>query len=363
MFPDPMPFRHVTRFALSVTLAATAACGSDSTSPASSDPLKAYAQLTLNHHAVTLALASPYDTIRFVATPEHGDGTPLPGTYSIRYHSLDSTLVRVDSSTGAAVALAVTGEIFVVAQLTIGNVTHSDTAVVQITDDVPPSRLATFSIQPFSGDSAKFAIGAFGQQQTRSLDLTMIDSAGSSKTYPVFYRSADAGIITMVDARQGTIGTVFGLGSTWLYATTTVYGVTLTDSVRFTVGRPVNAEIDLVKRPNGTYFANPEVDTLGVGAGVIDLTTGAFSTVTFANATKTTVDIIFDDSLAVLPSLATTLFGIVDDTATVGNIRPWTVEPDNPLTVVRFRSFPTAGTYHYHSTRIPSIHGTIVIVP
>jgi hypothetical protein len=194
----------------------------------------------------------------------------------------------------------------------------------------------------------------------------MVDSAGTSPSYPVYYTSSNSSVVAILNAHTGIVGTVTHPGQAWIHATTTVYGVTLEDSLLFTVGWPLQGEIDLLKAPNGTYYANPGVDTLGLGAGTVNFATNAIYLVLFVNQTPDSLDIVFDDSLSVQPSPLNPFY-FPSDTSTVGNIRPWVADvlpvQLNDYSAVRARAFPVTGTFSYHSKRFPSIQGKVVIVP
>src|SRR5690348_7928741 len=131
-----------------------ASCGSDAVAPTpTSNPTALYWALTLDHHAVTLATTSPYDTSRLTATPRDPSGAPLSVPIAVTYQSTDLAHVGV-SPEGVLQAVAPASQIQVIATLSLGNVTHVDTAVVNVTTDSAPPVLTTFSIHPVPPDSA-----------------------------------------------------------------------------------------------------------------------------------------------------------------------------------------------------------------
>lgn len=331
---------------------------SDSSSPNQPSADRVYWQLTLDHRAVTLSLTPPYDTLQLTAIPQTVSGSPITGQPAATFTVSDPSIVSI-STTGLLTALKAGTSVTVVAKLTIGTLTLSDTAIVNVNDvPSPPPVITTLSIQPAEGDSAKVAAGF-----SAFLSPVVLDANGSPLfDVAVWLWSSDTTVVT-IDA----FGDITGQqpGHATLYAQATAYGVTKIDSLRYTVGQPIFAfEPILARTPKNSltpvsYFS-PATLTLGVGGHVIWL-----------NQSKQPVDIVFDNPAAAQAvgdayvDIFAYLYGLngPDNPNAAGNIpafAPVDSTSGGDGTGVRIRWFPQAGTYTYHST-LYNTTGSIVV--
>jgi hypothetical protein len=269
----------------------------------------------------------------------------------------DPTVVSV-SSTGLLHAERAGAGITVVARLTIGALTLSDTTIVNVNTVAPPPMLTTLSIQPAEGDSAKVAAGygAF-------ISPTILDEHDNPLfNLAVHFRSSDTTIVTV-----DQFGSVQGMqpGHATLYVEAMAYGVEKIDSLPYVVGAPIFAT-DIVSArtprnsPTPESYFSPQVLTIGVGGYVL-----------WINQSGQPVDIVFDDPSAAQAveepylSLFAFLYGLTGpyNPNESGNI-PAFVAADSTAGAdgqgTRIRWFTQEGTYPYHST-LYNTSGTIVV--
>jgi hypothetical protein len=324
-----------------------------------------YWSLRLSDHAINLAVAPAYNRIQLQAIPLSAAGTALAGAGPVTYQALDSS-VTVDS-TGVVTARSVTSSgkfVPVTASLQIGNVTHADTAFVQVTDTVPQYPLVSFSIQPQSPagiDSTKSAAGS----ARLTIPLYATDAAGNmlcgvtrfminantgrkiltlSCKLVVAWSSSDPSVATIDN--KGKI-TPRAPGHVTFTATTNAYGVIMQDTLAFVIGYPTTGSIIHIESMTPAVsltpvlFFSPATQVIGVGGQM-----------RFANSLPDTIDVVFDDSTAVLGA-----FGSPN-----GNIAALTnVTVDGAgVPGSTFRVFPIPGTYTYHSRRYGT-GGTIIV--
>src|ERR1051325_8443702 len=110
-------------------------CGTDLSAPRPApDPAQLYWALTLEQRAITLSTVAPYDTLRLVATARAATGDPLPIPTAVVYKSSDLKSLQVGSD-GVVRAVAPGNGFQIIATLTMGNLTHADTAQVNVTAD------------------------------------------------------------------------------------------------------------------------------------------------------------------------------------------------------------------------------------
>lgn len=335
------------RVAAALLCAAVATgCGTESATVAAPvDPSRLLSALVLDHHAITLSTAAPWNTIRLTATPTNPAGTALPGLASATWSLSDTGSVSI-SPDGVLTALSVATGVRVIASLTDGNVTRKDTAYVNVTDASAPPTLSGFSIQPTAGDSAKMAAADFFWFFGRKTITPVATDAGGApiENLPVHFTSSDHSIATV----DPTTGLVFAIrpGTVLIRASTTAYGVSMSDSLALTVTPPLLGLVMPMERtPTGSTTPVLVIDppTMVVSAG---------ATVLFANGSfDKSIDYVFDDSTHVMES------PIIPEGA--GNIPPFHADSLNPVVYVT-RAFPTPGTYTYHSTLFDT-HGTIVV--
>ena len=333
--------------ALLLALAA-AGCSGDPpvTPPPAQDPTTLYWQLTLNEHAVMMSTVAPLDTLRIVATPRTISGAPILDLGKPTYTSLDLDRAFVDSA-GLVHAVGVGDQVQIVASLEENNILHADTLVLNITEEAAPPALATFTIHPDVGDSAKVAAASSVTiiPRTAAADGTPISDV------PVYFTSSDPEVAT-IDRTTGFLAPNRP-GQVTVYATTNVYGVTKSDTVPYTIGHPITIALEIVSQVNASgetvNVFSPNTVELGPGAIVL-----------FGNVTTLPTDVTFDDPTNVAEDQRDCPF--LETLCGTGNIDAWVKDPsdESGITGLRARSFPVPGTYTFHSTIFGST-GTIVI--
>lgn len=351
------PSRATCLIAVVVLIVATGCAGDAPVSPpASSDASTLYWALTLDHRAVTLSTTAPYDTIQLTATPRLVSGAPMSGAGAPTYTSLDLTRAEV-SADGLVHALGLGDQIGVVASLTQGNLTHADTVFINITDP-PTAPLATFSIHPQPGDSAKRALSMGGVISPIATDADGNPLADLS----VDFESLDP-TTAMIDRVSGQLSPVRP-GRVTFVATLTAYGVTKADTLPYTIG--YNLIFDMQTAPQITSSGQtvwgfvPNTITAGTGAEVL-----------FINLAGPPIDVTFDDPTNVadpasgveLIPLCATLTPTYPDACGSGNIPAFARAAGDSTgnSAVRLRSFPVPGTYTWHSTMFGTT-GKIVVL-
>lgn len=265
-------------------------CGGDTTTAPPPLATRAFWALQLNQHAVNLALQAPYNTMQLTATPLTVAGTPLAGVGQATFQASDST-VTVDAQTGVITAHYVTAQTQVIATLQVQGVTLADTAYVQVTATPLTSLVATLSVQPVPGDSAKRSFDSRNFSWPATVTDAVHDTICSANVVCpllIYYTTSDPYTLHPVSSQLSGIFTVNNvIGQTWLTATTWAYGVAKQDSVLFTVG--YNIKYSIILTDKGVQFDNitmiPKKVVLGVGA-----------VVNFWNKTGTKAGITFDDT-------------------------------------------------------------------
>ncbi|HWZ57653.1 MAG TPA: hypothetical protein VNW46_01660 [Gemmatimonadaceae bacterium] len=335
--------------ACAVALASLAGCVGDPTATIpQADPTKLFWSLTLNHRAITMATVAPYDTIRLVATPRTIGNVAITGLGTPTFQSEDQDHALVDSN-GVVHAIGAADQVAIIASLMVGNILHVDTAIINITAGAPGQPLAQFSIQPIPPDSAKTAV-----QLTKAITANAYDASGSPISNVSVYFS-------LSDTTTATIDRTFGFlsalhpGHVTVYATTTTYGVTKTDSLRFRIGYPIEvftqaaAHIDATGKTVLSFV--PQNLVIGPGGLVL-----------FGNTSPhQAIDVTFDDPTNVQQS---DMFCAISAVwwCGGGDIAAWTVSPTDSTgeSAVRVRQFFVPGTYPFHST-IFGTTGSIVV--
>lgn len=282
-------------------------CGSDSALEPIPLPANVYWELRLNHHAVLLSLREPHNTLQLQAIPYTGfnevwnSGTATPAqTDSIldvspaEFVSRDSSKVLV-SSTGLVTARAVqTGDVYVVARRKLGNSIHVDSALIRVMDVVSPPALDTFRVRPRDGDSAKVAVSV-GFPARKSFVVTTKDTEGSEMMNVPVYFSSPNPLVASVANRFAAAKSIEAVrpGRVMLMAETWVYGVEKQDTFSFTVGYPVVF----------SFYGVLSIQKDGV-LPTREWHVGPGATLQWRNNAGRSVDVIFEDSLNVLPTLS-----------------------------------------------------------
>jgi hypothetical protein len=352
-----------------------AACGSDRTGTAPVSATTVYWALSMNYHAVTMSSLAPQNTVQLTAIPVNASEAPLSGFGRVTYTVADSA-VTVDS-TGLVTALYRTGGTRltrVVATLRDPeqNVTHTDTAYVRVTDTLPHSALATFSIQPVPGDSAKISRDYEANNGSVTLPVYATDSAGnticdaSNCPLPVYFTSSNA-TVAAIGNTTGQITT--GLtGYATFRATALVYGRVVSDSLVYEVGNTIFGIDNLVTTqglanlnsspplPPPNHF-EPQTLTIGVGGEVWFWPVMA--------DTLDTVDVTFDNPNAITGSMLDNNFNFLSNIVNSAFLLttysdPTQQPPYNFPGTLGDVFFPTKGTFTYHSRKLGT-GGTIIV--
>jgi len=324
-------------------------CARDVVAPQpAADPTRLYWSLTLDQHALTLSTVSPYDTVRLTATARNADGGPLSGTSPVTYASSDLQLVQV-STDGLVRAIASGQGVQVIATITVGNLTHADTALVNISTNSAPPVLTTFSIHPVPPDTAvlpMFSPAGFffygpvfgGQKQ---LAPQAFDATGAPIGGLLFdFRSSDTTIAT-IDRQAGSMNGVQP-GQVTIVASATAYGVAKVDTVVYTITLPAAQFVG---------FGQTGL-TVGFSPSGVTIVKGGY--VVWYNASRRPVDIVFDDSVQVAQDSVFCQCG-AGNVSQFGDTTGFFSLPN-----VRARWFPVAGMFTYHSS-LTRTKGTITV--
>jgi len=293
-------------------------CGSDVVAPTPApDPSQLFWGVTLDHRAVTLSTIAPYDTIQLTATPRTALGTAFPGSPTVVFSSTNLLDVQV-SPTGLVRGLAPGDGTTVIATVTVGNVTHADTAIVNVTATPTPPVLGRFSIHPIPPDSAKRGATLFPYPWS----VDAVDTSGNPiPDLAAACTSSDPTVLTVVPG----CGLIFAEspGHVVITASATAYGVTKADTLDFTVGEWLFAAVFITQ-----------------GAGSLRAATIATSGIVFwINQTNEPIDITFDDSTDVAGG-------------NIAGLAPGSSD---------IRAFPVPGTFTYHSAAAQA-SGAIIVV-
>jgi hypothetical protein len=333
------------------------------------DPGALFMRLTLDHRAINLSTAAPYDTFRLTATPRNGLGEPITGLPAPVFRSTDTARVWVTPD-GLLRARRAATRVAVIAELAAeGNVRHEDTAYVNVTMTSAPPSLSTFSISPEPPAKLVWPIKTTGEgvagilallgglpvppELEKRVPLRALDPDG--KPVPglvIEYRSSDPAVVE-VDASGNA--TPNRPGDARIVARTVAYGVAMEDTAEVVVTLPRYQEVRIREDDRGRITLQPaEVRVLPNGY------------VLFRTETTTPVDITFDvpDDVAEIAEYCAALGG---EHCGGGNIPAFAFDgqgqPGNVLNypkVVRGRRFLVPGIYTYRST-LTGLAGRVVV--
>jgi hypothetical protein len=301
-----------------------ARCNRGATEPPNIPPNQVFKSLAVSPQATTLAVGG---TQQLTVTPLNLTGAPLPGGSAAVFASSDSTHISI-SPTGVITALQPTvgGPMFFTVTLQLNGVTHADTGYVSVTPT--PQAAASLTIEPPALVPANLVV---------TVPAVVLDSNGNvlSGIYPYFWVSQNSG--ASIAASQGTLSSAT-IGTAWVHASVTAYGVPLQDSVQITFTYPASGYVEFTNNGAAITATNgvPVVDSLWISAG---------GGVLFVDiSTDTTMSVIFDDSTAVVGA---NIHGLGLNSG-VGPI-------------VRLL-FPAAGTYNWHVSGVsPPVTGVVVV--
>jgi hypothetical protein len=324
-------------------------CGGEQsvTSPGT-DGSTLFWSLTLDQHAVNLSTVAPYDTAHVVATPRTSDGSVYPNASTVRFVSSDLEHVQV-SEDGELHAIAPGVGIPVVATMSVGNLTHSDTVMVDVVSDSVPPVLESFSIHPIPPDSAVWGANALENLTFVGTRLVVAhDDAGNTLSgFSIYFHSSDSTIAT-IDRSTGELSGKRP-GQVTIVASTLAFGVARADTIPFTITMPAFMAV-IIAPPAGTTGPNlvtaPSIATIAAGG-----------TILFWDLSLSQINISFPDPSVIGEDQLVCFCGS-------GNIDTYgadTVDIDNDF---RARSFPVAGTYVYTVGGGPNaLTGTIIVEP
>lgn len=332
--------------------------------PAVNNDSTFYWSLALKRSAILMA---KNDTLQLEPVPLNARGEPLPASAmagaTVKYTSSNLQIANVSDS-GLVRALSTGSLIRVIAALTIGRVTHIDTATITITATRPALPLDSVTIHPATGDSAKFGAG-----QGKIFAARVKNTAGAViPSAVVRYGTSNANIASIIGGSfSGNISMQIH-GFVTLYATATVYGVTKSDTLPYQVGRRTAVTLSIAQQQvRGSdapvYVFTPQLASFEIGLG------GSVQWVNANTSFYMPTDIVFDHPENVKGDPSFPLAPVADgniatfgwDSAT-GFFDPTTGVILYYANGVRQRRFPVAGTYTFHSSTISSIYGTIVVV-
>jgi hypothetical protein len=310
-----------------------------------------------------MALTPPYNTVQLTATPVNALGEPISDAVPVTFTAVDS-IVSVDTAGRVTANFRTEGLSSltrVIASLRYQNVTLADTATIQVTATAPSSPLATFTLQAAPGYSTQCNLNITAIENCGSVVTIALDSAGDTlrsatkatlvvayaSSHPLLATIDSSGTITELDTGHVTFST-----STW------AYGVVMRDSLPYIIDWPQENAVHAVQTI--THGATPTLDWSYPAMTIV-----AGGTIVWSNQFDQKIDIIFDDSTAVsacLPSLLCSLFPPTGS----GNVPPFYTDttytdPSVYALGAVIRSFPIAGTYHYHSRIFPSTRGVIYV--
>ena len=188
------------------------------------------------------------------------------------------------------------------------------------------------------------------------------DPVDVANTLSTYFTSADP-TIAAVDRSTGFVAGR-QVGHVKLYATTFSYGVEKRDSLEFVVNNPTGISVSAVQvtpvgsqTPIFTFF--PATVTIRVG-GIVNW----FNESGADGTPVRPLDVVFDDPANVDSACVTFKggFSFCDyaPPSGVGNIPNFQYDSTVFFSDARARSFPKAGTYHYHSD-IYKTTGTVIV--
>jgi len=292
-------------------------------------------------------------------------GAPMAGFSAPTFTSSDTANLWV-TPTGQLQARGAATGITVIASLAASdNIRHADTAMVNVnvTTDPPPV-LASLSIHPIPPDSAVRIFGItlspdeFAVRRTpfsaSALDWVLSaiikDAEGNDMSgLSVEYRSLDEIVANPLVHWDGYVF-VRRPGSVRMVARATAYGVTLADTVTFTVTWPIVQTVNVGRH-------GPVVDP-------DEVRLAPYGVVVWLNHLPDSVDVTFDDptNVALPPAvvcdrltLLVGAFGTGEHCGTGSFLMRGIAPRDSVFSgeywTTQVRQFPVPGVYRYHSER------------
>ncbi len=323
-----------------------------------------YWELNANHKAVLLSMEQPYNAIQLEAKPYtiHGNELlvdTLQDPVHIAWESSDTSTVHV-TQTGLITAKKAATKVNVYVTVSVGQITHQDTIWVGVTQNAP-SQLDSLIVFAPAGEDKVSAGGTLQLSVMAKLQNSQLVS-----DVPVSYRVSDRWLATF----KQTAGLLYGTvpdDSVFVIATTTVYGVTMKDSIFLYTGWPVRQvsrafSLESQMGNNNTVIFVPRVVDYKGGAGSTfrwENMTGYApkNTAGFSHSGGMKIDVIFDN-----PELAEPFSAFLPPPYNeVGNILqlPYdTTRVDGQP--VAYRKFTQPGD-HYYTVQPLGVRGKVTI--
>ena len=369
--------RRLLRSVLLFVVGTGFGCSGDTTGPAPITSASQYWRLVLNHHAITLALTPPYDTLHLTATPYAAVGTPMTDTGVTTWTTSDSSSVQITQG-GVLTGKASASMVVIIASRMIGLVRRADTAVVNVNTITSVPSFAALTLTPDlrAGGLPLYDVFGFVEFVPSALD----DQQRSIPNVVFRVRSLTPAILggATVDWKDCALWTeqetpsdfdcftARSIGHAVILADATVYGTHRVDTLDFAVEWKHVGVVQVIPqfRSNSRTpvpVFRPVDDTIAVGG-----------TVAWKNILAGPIGIVFDDSAEIQPADSATfldgfasIFGLVIPAQGGGNIPPFAPLDSthgNDTLGVRARRFPIAGTYRYHSA-LYGTSGVIHVLP
>ncbi len=321
------------------TLAGTLGCNSDSIGIPHPDQSLFRVQTQLR--AVTLTTHDPYRTVQLSTVAYRGNGEVIPDLVAT-FSASDETLMVTED--GLVTGLLPTTDSYVVAQVQYHGVTRADTTWISVIDTETPSPLSVFSIQV----SPIITPGI-----PTSIDISAYDGndADLASHIPVSFTISDPAAASV--SRLRTLTGNVPERSVTVYATTTVFGVTLTDSAQVNIGYPDMVVVAAMRRkmPTGDTILVFEPNNINIREGGVVLFCNCGAG---ALANTQPLDVVFAQPDAAHEGPRPYRPG-------AGNIAPFIgAGASSFIEAIRARTFPVAGTYAFRSERYGTT-GAIVV--
>ena len=332
------------------------------------DPTKLFMRVTIDHPAINMSTAEPYNTLQLTATPLDARGNAMSGLPRPTFTSSDTSSVWV-SPEGVLTARNATTDVRIIAEIDAGgNVRHADTAYVNVTSDPNPPMVATFSIDAVAPDSNKWnsvPFSAFmpalflqffgGMETIPVLELRALDSNGDPVPgLAVEFESLTPNLVK-VDRTGYFVGNAPEVpGEATFVVRTMAYGVALVDTATFTILSPIVQGVQ--------YWSplGPDHPEFNFRPSEVTIRRNGF--VFWMNFSAEQLDVVFEDpskALAAQPMCDS--FGGEGPFCESGNIAPFGAA-DFSLDVIRGRQFTEAGTYRFRNTQT-GFEGRVIVLP
>ena len=325
---------------LLVTILGQNACSSDVT--AVSDPAQALLTVRMNVHAVAVAAVAGANTVQLSAKAYRGTEEEISDVVPAYTVSDNALHVTAD---GLVTGVKVTTNSYVVARVTYGGVTRTDTTWISVINTTAPAPLTTFEIAA----PQSLAAGA-----TERLVLMAVDANGVDRSVhlPITFSTSDARAAGV--NRQGDVRGMTPERTVTIRASATVYGVVYEDSVSISIGYPLQGDIWVQPRRTvtGEWVLEFVPNILQISAGATVIFWNSFADVPNVHP----IDVVFETPDAARAFYHPALPIPTGD----GNIAPFMRTGENPLTVMQLRLFAEPGTYRFRSALYGST-GTLIV--